>query len=67
MTSEPANGRCGKGEALDRKRCSCVGCGAQTVTSVGMVVVAGSCSVCGSWELVPMGGEVGAERAADFV
>jgi hypothetical protein len=37
-------------------RCACARCGAHTVTTVGFVV-AGNCSNCGSYELVPVRSE----------
>lgn len=42
-------------------RCACARCGAHTITTVGFVV-AGNCSNCGSYELVPVGSEL---RAPD--
>lgn len=39
---------------LVRTRCACQRCGAHTITKMGFVV-AGNCSVCGSYMLTPLG------------
>ena len=52
MSSEAGSGDHGRRRKLERHRCACSRCGAETVTDVGMRTVAGNCGVCGSWELV---------------